>query len=161
MASTLGALSTGVVITDNLLADNDRYGLLVFGEARRPRCGTIPCATMAAMASSSAPKRSATIADNLSEGNLVLGMVVLDNAAATITNNTVRQNGGNGFLITQGATAELTGNTVTDNGGTGFTSATGSTATLTGNTSSNNGFYRGPRRERSEHRRPDGECHRK
>ena len=138
---TIGGASTGVVLTGNLLADNDRHGLLVFGEGSE---ATVRHNTMRHNGRHGlvvSAEAHATIADNLSEGNLILGMVVDTNAAATITHNTVRQNGSNGFVIIQGSTAELTGNIITDNAFHGFGVSGGSTAELTGNIITDNGAF--------------------
>jgi hypothetical protein len=135
----IGVNSTGIVITENLLADNDRNGLSVGG-------GSEATVTQNTMRNNGrhgivVTTSRATLVGNLSEGNLRIGVIIEANAAATLTHNTVRQNGDQGVLIVLGSTAELTGNTSTNNSGPGFNIIEGSTATLTGNTSTNNFAY--------------------
>ena len=130
--------STGIVITENLLANNDEFGLGVSGASE----ATVTQNTMRQNGrhGMSVTAARVTIVDNLFEGNGEQGVRIASNAAATVTHNTMRQNGVLGIHITLGSTAELTGNTSTNNGTFGFGVTQGSTATLTGNTSTNNAF---------------------
>jgi hypothetical protein len=136
---SIGVNSTGVVITENLVADNERIGLLVDGGSEV----TVTQNTMRNNGRSGIAVNTAraTIVGNLFEGNLTLGINIQSNAAATITNNMVRRNSSTGIDILLGSTAELTGNISTNNGGPGFGVQRGSTATLTGNTSTDNFAY--------------------
>ena len=136
---SIGVNSTGVVIADNLLADNERNGLAVTGglEAmvtqnivrQNGRHGIVVTTARA------------TLVGNLSEGNVRFGVLIELNAAATVTHNTARQNGASGIFINLGSTAELMGNTSTNNGGTGFAVESGATATLTSNMSTSNARF--------------------
>ena len=132
---SLSTNATGVVITANLLADNEQNGLQVLGNSEV----TVTQNTMRqnGVRGMNLLTSRATIVDNLFEGNLERGLRIRLNSVATVTNNTARQNGTDGISIAE-STAELTGNTSTNNGGDGFNVGNGSTATLTGNTSANN-----------------------
>ena len=148
--------ATGVVITENLLADNEQHGLLVAGELGGHGDAEYHAPEWPQWHGIVNTAR-ATIVGNLFEGNLDTGMIIQLNATATVTHNTVRQNSAAGINIVLGSTAELTGNTSTDNGAVGFPSTEGSTATLTGNTSTNNGANGVSRSDsRREHRRLTG-----
>jgi parallel beta-helix repeat protein len=137
---SIGVNSTGIVITENLLADNDQHGLSVQGGSE----ATVTQNTMrhnGQRGMNVFTASRATIEGNLFEGNFFEGVRISTNSAATVTHNTVRQNGLTGITIVLGSTAELTGNISTNNGGPGFNVTRGSTATLTGNTSINNFAY--------------------
>jgi len=128
--------STGIVITENLLANNDQFGLQVGGNSE----ATVTQNTIRQNGrhGMNVTTARATIVDNFFEGNVEQGLRIASNATVTATHNTVHQNGRLGINVTLGSTAELTGNTSTNNGAVGFDVTEGSTATLTGNTSTNN-----------------------
>jgi hypothetical protein len=134
----IGVNSTGVVITENLLADNGQRGLSVSGDSEVTVTQNI--LRQNANRGMNLTTSRATIVGNLFERNGERGVGINTNSTATFTHNTARQNGADGFIISFGSTAELTGNTSTDNGGNGVTIFQGSTATLTGNTIANNAF---------------------
>ena len=106
--------STGIVITENLLANNDNFGLSVSGDSEVAVTQNTICQN--GRHGMNIQTACATIVDNLFENNGEQGVRIASNAAVTVTHNTMRQNGTIGINITLGSSAELTGNTSTNNG---------------------------------------------
>jgi streptogramin lyase len=134
----IGTNSTGIVVTANLLANNDEDGLTVGGDSEATVTQNI-MRQNGRRGMDVLTNTRATVMGNLIEGNLNRGMDISTNAAVTLTHNTVRQNGADGIFIALGTTAVLTGNTITGNALHGCTVTNRATATLTGNTITNNG----------------------
>ena len=157
---SLSTNATGIVITENLLADNEQNGLQVLGDSEV----TVTQNTMRqnGVRGMNLTASRATIVGNLFEGNGERGLRISLERDRHGHAQYGAPEWSDGISIALGSTAELTGNTSTDNGGDGFDVAKGSTATLTGNTSANNASVGSSSSVGTVgHRRPDGEHHRR
>ncbi len=129
--------SQGVVITDNIVEDNELRGIHVVNASaeigRNVIRGTqAPFGIGIHIANSSAWPRS-VVEDNLVEDNGHIG--ILTNFASTvIRRNIVRANGGRGISITEMSVASVFDNEIADNEGPGILVIDLSTAQLERNT---------------------------
>ena len=136
---SLSTNATGIVITANLLADNEQHGLSVVGGSE----ATVTQNTMRqnGVRGMNLNASRATIVGNLFAGNLENGISISLGSTAELTGNTSTGNARDGFGVFRESSATLTGNVSSNNGANGVTCNFGATAVLTGNTIEDNFFH--------------------